>query len=178
MDGLLNLLSLAALNFLGNVLDFRTYSAPNQGEDEVATAEQSLLLNKYDRCHISGDERASMCYVRGIAIAIFDWIRSNCTVKDPGGNVVEDVASYFVNRLLRALLCYKACAMRHHLVGAPHCDTAALRKQVENVVKVDSPLAKLWAAKDDLPDHSLAFGPTEGYVVSWSASPAECCELE
>lgn len=48
MNGLLNLLSLAALNFLGNVLDFRTYSAPNQGEDETATPSNIQL----DQVHL------------------------------------------------------------------------------------------------------------------------------
>jgi len=178
MDGLLNLLSLASLNFLGNVLDFRTYSAPNQGEDEAATSEQILLLNKYDCCHISGDERASICYARGIAVAIFNWIRSTCTVTDPDGNTVEDIPSYFVCRVLKALLRYKACAMRHHLAGAPHCDTAALKKQIENVVKVDGPIAKFWANKGDLPDDSLGFGQAAGYTVVQATFPVEHCELE
>lgn len=98
---------------------------------------------------------------------------------DPDGNIVEDVPSDFVGKLLKALLRYKACAMCHHLAGAPHCDTAALKKQIESVIKADGPIAKFWAEKKgDLPDDSLGFGQTAGYSVFQTAFPAERCELE
>src|SRR5271163_4888704 len=80
MDGLFNLLSLATVKFLGNVLDFRTYSAPNQEEDKVASDEQKNLLWKYDHCDIIGDKCSAMCYAQGVADVIFDWIHKHSTI--------------------------------------------------------------------------------------------------
>ncbi|KAF8969125.1 hypothetical protein BDZ97DRAFT_1915488 [Flammula alnicola] len=171
MDGVVNLLSLAAVNFLGNVLDFRTYSAPNQGEEEDASDEQIKLLGKYDRCNLTGDERSAMCYARGVAVATFEWICCHCTVTGPDGQAVHDLPSLYITKLLKALLRYKAIAMQKRLVGAPHCNTTALRKQITNVVQCDGPLSSFWEKeKDGIVESSLSFGQTDGYSVSWSAA--------
>lgn len=172
MDGVLNLLSLATVNFLGNVLDFRSYSAPNQGEDEDASEEQKKLLREYDHCDITGDERATMCYARGIAIITFDWIHKYCTITGPNNHTINDLPSIYVCRLLKALLHYKSSAMEKQLAGAPHCDTITLRKQIENAVQCDKHLSLLWdKEKDDALEDSLIF-QSDGYSVTWSACSA------
>ena len=100
MNGILSLLSLATLNLLGNVLDFWTYSAPNQGENTEASDEQKKLLVMYDRCDITGDERSAMCYARGVAVVIFDWIRKHCTITGGNGGDVDDIPSQYTCKLI------------------------------------------------------------------------------
>src|ERR1700678_413344 len=95
VDGIFNLMSLATVNFLGNILDFRTYSAPNQEEDEVASDKQKNLLWKYDRCNITGDERSAMCYARGVAVVICDWISKHSAIIETQG-VHKDLPSLYV----------------------------------------------------------------------------------
>jgi hypothetical protein len=171
MDGVMNLLSLAALNFLGNVLDFRTYSAPNQGEDEVASDEQKTLLRNYDRCNITGDERSAMCYARGVAVVIFDWIRKHATITVES-TIHEDFPSLYVCHLLKALIEYKTNAMEKQLTGAPHCSLADFLKQVENVIQSDKQLLKAWKEWDNLDSSircSLLRLPTDQFSVYWSA---------
>jgi len=178
MDGLFNLLSLATVNFLGNVLDFRTYSAPNQEEDEVASDEQKNLLRKYDRCNITGDERSAMCYARGVAVVIFDWIREHSTIIGSRG-VHEDLPSLYVCSTIKALLLYKKNAMEQQLTGAPHCSSADLLRQIENVVQCDKRLFTFWKNWDKkvslIPE--LCFS-TVGLSVTWSADAFKGLQCE
>lgn len=180
MDGLCNLLSLAAVNFLGNVLDFRTYSAPNQAEDDVASDEQRNLLGKYDRCDITGDEHFAMCYARGAAITIFDWIRKHSTILTRDGTVIADLPSVYVCKLLRALVLYKNSAMEKQLPGAPHCSSADVVKQVENVAQCDKHISSLWNSwdKDYLPPKCFISFSTYGYSVTWSPDAFEGFQCE
>ena len=52
----------------------------------------------------------------------------------PNGSVFEDLPSIYVSKLLRAHIEYKRCAMEKWLTGVPHCNSADLLKQVENVI--------------------------------------------
>jgi hypothetical protein len=108
VDGLLDLLSACILAILGNVLDFRTYSAPNQREDEVASEDQMTLMSNYDCNNIPSNERMAICYTRGMALAIFHWVRLNCVVRSPDGKVIKDLPSKYVVQVLNTLLSYKA----------------------------------------------------------------------
>ena len=67
----MDLISGCALAVLGNVLDFRTYSAPNQAEEDLTRKEQLQLWNDFDQNDIPGDECMAICYARGVALAIF-----------------------------------------------------------------------------------------------------------
>ena len=177
MEGLTQLLSLAALNFLGNVLDFRTYSAPNQEEDEDISDAQRRLMLKYDCCDISRNERASMCYARGVSLAIFGWVRRCIVVVPPDGQEVHDYPSYMLARILKTLLKYKAVAMQQQLVGAPHCNTAALRKQIENVVASDTSLSSYWKDGNCVVfDSDFLFAPPDGLRVRYESEsePIAC----
>lgn len=180
MGGVLNLLSLATVNFLGNVVDFRTYSAPNQGEDTVASDEQKQLLGMYDRSDITGDECFAMCYARGIAIVIFNWIRDHCTIVGRDGSVIDDLPSIYICKLLLALIRYKRSAMEQNMTGAPHCSSAALQKQIENVVQCDKRLSLFWKSWDKSYNPrrcSISF-MTSGYTVKWSSDAFEGLRCE
>ncbi|KAF8896897.1 hypothetical protein CPB84DRAFT_1815883 [Gymnopilus junonius] len=124
VDGLLNFLSVAILVVFGNVLDFRTYSAPNQHQLAAASKEQQFLMANHDINAIPFNER----------LAIY-----SCEVTGPDGEIVEDLPSVFMVQLLSALLEYKAAAERRSLNGVPHCTSALLSRQVENVSRSEEP---------------------------------------
>src|SRR3979490_478406 len=100
VDGLADLISACTLAILGNVLDFRTYCAPNQAEQHPTTKEQQWLWKKFDRNNIPGDERMAICYARGIALELFRWIRMWCVVKTPEGDIIDDLPSRHMVALL------------------------------------------------------------------------------
>ena len=61
--------------------------------------------------------------------------------------------------------------MEKQLTGAPHCNSADLLKQVENVIQCDKHLLSFWESWDKM-YRSLAYFlsfPTAGYAVAWSA---------
>jgi hypothetical protein len=164
VNGLLDLISGCTLAILGNVLDFRTYLAPNQTEEQPTTKEQRRLWKKFDRNNIPGDERLSICYARGIALAVSRWIREWCIVKTPDGKVVEDLPSMHLAQLLDALLAYKTMAGMGKLDGAPHCAFWMLRAQVLNVSECDSSIKKRWKSPAS---NSLRITLDEGCTIEW-----------
>jgi hypothetical protein len=173
LDGLLDLIAGCTLAILGNVLDFRTYCAPNQSEDDPATKEQQQLWKEFDRNNIPGDERMAICYARGIALAVFRWIRTCCTVKMPDGGIIDDLPSMQMVDLLHSLLTYKSKADKQGLAGAPHCTLRMLMAQVVNVVKCDGLIEKRWGQRTGKPSHSLKLTLDEGCTVQWKdAAPA------
>ena len=170
-DGLLDLLSACILAILGNVLDFRTYSAPNQKDDKVMSVAQSAIMMAYDRNDIPHNERLAICYVRGVALFLFDWVRSHLIVTARDGHVLEDLPSRFLVQILKTLINYKAKAMRMKMKGAPHCNTASLRRQSSNVVKCDSLVDNLWRDDAGIPDDSLAIEGKDRYTVQRKEGP-------
>jgi hypothetical protein len=167
-NGLLDLLSACILAILGNVLDFRTYSAPNQDENSPISGPQKVLMAKYDRNDIPRNERMAICYVRGVALSLFDWVRSQFIITAPDGQILHDLPSQFLVKVLNALITYKARAMQMKLKGAPHCDSTALRKQISNVVKCDPHIEKLWNDKAGTVEDKLAF-EGQGYLMQKKA---------
>jgi len=155
VDGLLDLISGCCLAILGNVLDFRTYCAPNQREEDATTEEQQRLWKEFDRNNIPGDERMAICYARGVALAVFRWIRLWCIVKTPDGELVDDLPSKHIVDLLASLLAYKTKAVMQKLKGAPHCASWMLTAQVLNVVTCDSLIEDLWSKRNSRSSHSL-----------------------
>jgi len=144
LNGLLDLISGCTLAVLGNVLDFRTYSAPNQSENQKTTRAQARLWSDFDRNDIPGDERMAICYTRGIALTVFEWIRRWCIVKTPDGEVVSDLPSMYMVNLLDALIGYKEKAVKRGLHGSPHCTLQMLKEQIFNVVNCDWHIANRW----------------------------------
>jgi hypothetical protein len=167
VDGLLDLISGCTLAILSNVLDFRTYCAPNQAEQHPTTKEQQHLWKKYDRNNIPGDERMAMCHARGIALHLFRWIRMWCIVKTPDDEILDNLPSKHMVEILNALLSYKSKADLRKLQGAPHCGLWMLKAQILNVVKCDSSVEKLWNQRTGKPSDSLRMTLEEGTTVHW-----------
>jgi hypothetical protein len=152
---------------LANVLDFRTYSAPNQPEAKRTTQGQFNSWRNLDRNNIPGDERMAIVHARGIALAVFAWIRKWYIVKDPTGKIIDDLPSKYIVHLLRALLAYKSKAYKEKLKGVPHCHPWMLEAQVSNVVECDSSVEKLWLKGLGNSSHSLLMTLDEGCTVEW-----------
>ena len=168
LDGLLDLISGCTLAILGNVLDFRTYSAPNQLEHDETNKVQHYLWKKYDQNNIPGDERMAICFTRGLALRVFYWIREWCTVKTPNGDIIDDLPSKYMVGMLDALIVYKTKAVKQNYTGAPHCDLPKLNAQVYNVVECDKKVEKVWTERKASSSHSLRMTLPEGCVVEWS----------
>lgn len=167
LDGLLDLISGCTLAILGNVLDFRTYCASNQANGEPTTNNQQLLWKEFDRNNIPADERMAICYARGVALQVFQWIRVWCIVKAPDGGIIHDLPSKYLVHVLNALLAYKSKAEKQKLEGAPHCALWMLKAQVQNVVQWDTSFEKLWDTMNSRPSHSLMMTLDEGCTVQW-----------
>jgi hypothetical protein len=170
-DGVLDLLSACILAILGNVFDFRTYSAPNQKDDEGTTPTQASMMLLHDRNDIPQNERLAICYVRGVALFLFDWVRTRLQITGPDGRVVEDLPSRFLVQTAKSVVNYKGKAMRMKMKGAPHCSTVSVRRQISNAVRCDSSLETLWKANVGIPDNTLAIEGKKGYVVQRKAGP-------
>jgi hypothetical protein len=164
-EGLLDLLSACTLAILGNVLDPRTYRAPNQREGDEMSEDQNILWVNYDLNDITENERSAISYARGVALCIFDWVRNEFDITGPDGCVVDDLPSRFLVQILKAILSYKAQAMRSKLTHIPHCDTASVKRQVNNVVVCDPLVYKLWNNGKSISDNSLEFEGKDGYSV-------------
>jgi hypothetical protein len=177
VEGLLDLISGCTLVILGNVVDFRTYCAPNQTEDDPTTAEQHRLWKEFDRNDILGDERMAMCYARGMALCVFEWIRGWCVVRNPEGGVIHDLPSKHVVQIMDALLAYKAKAEVGRLEGAPHCTLWMLKAQILNLVEWDSAIKKVWNDRTGAPSNSLRMTLDEGCKVGWRTdAPYKFCK--
>ncbi|PPR03258.1 hypothetical protein CVT26_008086 [Gymnopilus dilepis] len=166
-DGVMNLLSAAIMVVFGNVLDFRSYSAPNQHFSRTATNEQRYLMKTYDINAIGHNERLAITYTRGVALHIIRWIRAECLIQDSAGVVIQDLPSRYMVQLLSALLDYKKTAMSRKYYGAPHCTVELLNSQVQNVVNCDPQLLKAWIQRPSPPPTSLALPSVSDYSLKW-----------
>ena len=130
------------------------------------------LWKDFDRNHIPAPERVSMCYARGIALAVFKRIRAQCIIRKPDGEIVHDLPSQHVVELLTNLLTYKKKATGQKLDGAPHCTSWKLMAQVLNVVKCDPSFQKIWGVKERKSTHNLSVTLCEGCTVEWKDDTA------
>ena len=167
LDGLLDLISGCTFAILANVLDFRTYSAPNQHERDRTTKAQHQLWEDFDRNAIPGDERMAMCHARGVALVVFGWIRDWSIVRTPDGEVIDDLPSKYAVNLLDALIGYKAKADAQEMKGAPHCTELMLKAQISNVVKCDELIEGLWGKRTNGHSTSLKVNLDERCMVQW-----------
>ncbi|EDR05515.1 uncharacterized protein LACBIDRAFT_329480 [Laccaria bicolor S238N-H82] len=172
MEGMLNIICLAVLIILGNVLDFRTYSTPNQGEDDEASPTQRTLMDTGDINAIPNNERIAYCYARGVALHILKWLRSCATFTGPPDGLADDLISLFFVQILASLSDYKSLAEAKSYGGVPHCTSHLLSKQIANILEVDPILKAAWAYKERVPSCSLALEEKEKYNVEWQ------CEWE
>ncbi len=61
--------------------------------------------------------------------------------------------------------------MRMKMKGAPHCNTALLRRQASNVVKCDGLVENLWRDNAGIPDNRLAIEDKDCYMVQKKEEP-------
>ena len=169
--GLINLLSLCNLLILGNVLDFRTYSPPDQQSWDEIDTHGLLLLEHFDRSNINKEERLSIMLGRGIALELMRWVRDFCVVTSPDGIIIPDLPSRYICQQVVALLKYKQEAEHLDIIGAPHCTLELLKKQVNNVMSCDD-LYSYWTQQPSLitDDTSFGFGSMRGYSLQWKHS--------
>ena len=162
----MNLLSACVLVALGNVLDFRTYRAPNQEENQKANKSQQILLD-CDFNTIPFNERLAICYSRGVAIHLMDWLRHSCMVTGPEGEDVPDLPSFFFVQIAHTLIKYKEGANASGLELQANCTLELLTRQIENVVNIDSHFTSLWSDRHSLPSNSLALQNQNKYSIKW-----------
>lgn len=166
IDGLMNLLSACVLVVLGNVLDFRTYRAPTQEENQKANKSQQILID-HDFNTIPFNERLAICYSRGVALHLINWVRHSCMVTGPEGENVPDLPSLFFVQIAQTLIKYKEGANSSGLELQANCTLDMLTRQIENVVKIDSHFTSLWSERHSLPSNSLTLSNQNEYSVNW-----------
>jgi len=117
MDGVRDLFALATIAIFLNVLDERTYQYP------VDSIERDPAVLK--RCHDAFDlnaipvvERCHLCYTRGLAFDLVDWVYENFTfssldsdTEDVNGH--DDIFVPFVIHIGRQIIQYKRIAEEH-----------------------------------------------------------------
>ena len=166
IDGLMNLLSACVLVVLGNVLDFRTYRAPSQEENQEANKNQQILID-HDFNTIPVNERFAICYSRGVALHLINWIRRYSMITGPGGENVQDLPSSFFVQIAQTLIKYKMGANVSKLELQANCKLDMLRRQIENVVEIDPHFSSLWTERHSLPSDSLSLPNQNEYSVKW-----------
>jgi len=162
----MDLLSTCVLVILGNVLDFRTYRAPTQEEYAKADKTQQILID-HEINTIPVTERFAICYARGVALHLINWIRCCSVITGPGGDIVADLPSRFFVQVAQTLIKYKEGANASQLDLQANCTLGMLTKQINNVVGVDPHISSLWLERHLLPSDSLALANQGEYSIQW-----------
>lgn len=162
----MDLLSACILVILGNVLDFRTYRAPNQEEYTKADKNQQILLD-HEINGIPVSERFAICYARGTALHLVNWIRRCAIITSPEGHIISDLPALFFVQIGQTLIKYKEGANASKLDLQANCTLGMLTKQIENVVNVDPGFSSSWSRRNLLPSDSLALANQHEYSVQW-----------
>lgn len=163
---MMNLLSACVLVILGNVLDFRTYCAPTQKEDTKPDRNQQTLLD-HELNSIPLNERFAICYARGVALRLIDWIRHCSVITGPGGDTINDFPSRFFVQITQSLAEYKERANSSRLDLEANCTLEMLMKQINNIVEIDPQISSLWMERHLLPSDSLSLLNQDAYSVRW-----------
>ena len=162
----MSLLSLCVLAILGNVLDFRTYSASiHQGQ--LLTSTEMRLMMKYDINSIPMNERLAICFCRGVALHLFKWVRECCIIYGPDGSILEDLPSRYLVQIGAALLQYKAKAEENNLEGGTNCSLALFTAQINNIMHLNEEIRKMWVMHSDHPSDSLELEDQSSYRFEW-----------
>lgn len=105
MSGTMNLICACVLVVLGNVLEFRTYRAPNQEDGSTEKYHETLV--ECDINTILLNEHLAMCHARGVALHLMEWIRTCTVITGPTDEIVHDLPSYFLIQVIKTLSVYK-----------------------------------------------------------------------
>ncbi len=163
----MSLMSLCVLTILANVLDFRSYSASIHHQDRLLTNTEMRLMMKHDINSIPTNERLAICFCRGVALHLFEWIRKCCIIYGPDGSILEDLPSRYLVQIGAALLQYKAKAEGKKLEGVTNCSLTLLTAQVNNIMHLNEEIRKTWVAHSDHPSDSLELEDQSSYRFEW-----------
>ena len=167
--GMMSLLSLCVLVFLGNVLDFRTYAASVHHQDQPLTNTEKWLMMEYDINSLPTNERLAICYCRGVATHLFKWVRECCVIHGPDGSVVEDLPLRFLSQISSTILRYKMKAEEKNLEGVTNCSLALLTAQINNVMRLNEDIHEIWTSYSDRQFKSLELEDQAQYQFKWKA---------
>ncbi|PPQ73447.1 hypothetical protein CVT24_008149 [Panaeolus cyanescens] len=165
ISGYLDVLSLCNICIMGNVLDFRTYLAPNQEPENDVGRIQRLAMLSFDRNNVPSHERVTYCQTRGVARVMLEEINAHYVLHDQNGDIIEDFPFRYLADQLQSLCIYKQDAEDNDLAGAPHCTVRDVRRQCGNLAKwhpivepmyLDAPVpSRICAAVRELKGHSI-----------------------
>ena len=164
---MMSLLSLCVLVILGNVLDFRTYSASSHQQAQPLTTAEKWLTSEHDINSIPINERLAICYSRGAALHIFKWIRECCVIYGPEGSVVKDFPELFLAQISRTIIQYKERAEAKTLEGVTHCSLGLLTSQINNVMELDDDVREIWKIYSERDCSSFELEDQSKYRVEW-----------
>ena len=162
----MNLICACVLVILGNVLDFRTYRAPNQEEYTKADKTQQILID-HEINTIPISEPFAICYACGVALRLIDWIRHCSVIIGPEGDIISDLPSRFFVQIAQTLIKYKEGANKAMLDLQANCTLGLLTQQINNVVDINPYISSLWSERHLLPSDSLALANQDKYSVQW-----------
>jgi hypothetical protein len=144
MDSLMDLISLCIIGVLINVLDFRTYTHRNAGE-EMSKFEKEQLA-KFDCNGLTLPERQACQYVRGLALRMLQWVNDHYCVKDAEAKTVNGFAFNCLFTFVEALRIYmREAEQQDDVSSAPNCTRVSLDNQLESLFPPNSPQGVLRA---------------------------------
>ena len=135
-EGVLNLLSLCNVVILSNVLDARTYRAPNQRPEHDATPKELRRMMEYDLNAFSRQEREAACFARGICLQLLFWFNATYRVWDRRTDEeLADPGAYLLAKQAEAIIVAKRRNEEVGIPGVPHCTADLLKRQLINVLQ-------------------------------------------
>ena len=173
IKGLAQLLSLCNFVILGNVLDFRTYSAPNQAQNAKKSVCQEDLWWNFDRNQIPAAERRSICYARGMALGILEAIDAHCSIFSTNGSAdakVDNLPWRLLADQMRTIVQYKREALEKTHEGVPHCTLTTVQHQMRAVASLEQTLQRAYEDTAAPVSRTLLWS-TENHRVVWTKDP-------
>lgn len=156
-EGVIDFLSLLNLVILGNVLDHRTYTAPNQHASDKPTKAQKERLEVFDLNAIPRIERDEAILARGMCLHMLQWFQAHFQIwRTDTNEEVTDITSWYLGKQAAAILEYKRLATAKKVLGAPNCTLNTLLLQLENVLALFPEARKVF--KQTHAEYSLDFG--------------------
>jgi hypothetical protein len=129
---------------MGNVIDPRTYSIPNQCLASLELLEQDeqadQRLFEHDLNDISVEERLNMSFARGVCLSLIDWLDAHYVVKDVNAPFAEHTsfpAQFIASETAKFLSCARLGAGKK-LRPLGDAEVFAVTRQIDNVMECSS----------------------------------------
>lgn len=130
---------------MGNVLDPRTYCAPNRTVDQPPSEEDVDRLNRYDLNNIPLDERLQLCSSRGVCYSLIRWLDAHYIIKEVKSpfKEIESFSLQFIAAETAKFVALSRLGGKANLGFVGFSTAKGVRRQVDNVMK-GSPLEAKW----------------------------------